>query len=117
MSPEVLLPMAIATLLGWGGFTWRKSEDALSRANQAQDLVDKLEIKIAEKYVTKEELKDSVNIVAQELARMREDIARSFDLIREQNKESYNQLTTTLTRVEDKVDYRMSDVNIIDRTQ
>lgn len=104
-----MIPAIVAAMLGWGGFTWKKIEDALNTANKSQDLVDKLEIKLAEKYVTKEELKDNIKVIAQEIGRMREDISRSFDLIRQQNKESYDQLSSTLTRVEDKVDYRISD--------
>lgn len=45
----------ITAALGWGGFTWRKSEDALVRAIQTSDRVDKLEVKIAENYLTKQE--------------------------------------------------------------
>lgn len=45
----------ITAVLGWGGFTWRKSEDAITKAIKAGDRVDRLEIKMAEQYLTKQE--------------------------------------------------------------
>ena len=45
----------ITATLGWGSFTWRRSEDAISRAMKASDRVDRLEVKIAENYLTKDE--------------------------------------------------------------
>ena len=45
----------ITSVLGWGGFTWRRAEDAITAAIKAGDRVDRLEIKIAENYLTKQE--------------------------------------------------------------
>ena len=45
----------IAALLGWGGFTWKKAEDAMFAARAAADQVDRVELKMAEKYLTKQE--------------------------------------------------------------
>ena len=44
-----------AALLGWGGFTWKRAEDAFLQARMAADAVDRLELKLAEKYLTKED--------------------------------------------------------------
>ena len=53
--PEYIVGIMITAVLGWGGFTWRKSEDAISRAMKASDRVDRLEVKMAENYLTKDE--------------------------------------------------------------
>lgn len=45
----------ITAVLGWGGFTWRKAEDAITHAIKAEDRVDRLEVKMAENYLTKQE--------------------------------------------------------------
>ena len=50
----------IAALLGWGGFTWRRAEDALLAARAAADQVDRVELKMAEKYLTKQEFELSM---------------------------------------------------------
>jgi len=50
----------IAALLGWGGFTWRRAEDALFAARAAADQVDRVELKMAEKYLTKQEFELSI---------------------------------------------------------
>ena len=53
--PEYLLGIMITAILGWGGFTWRRAEDAIVAAIKADDRVDRLEVKIAENYLTKQE--------------------------------------------------------------
>ena len=53
--PEYIVGIMITAVLGWGGFTWRKSEDAISHAMKASDRVDRLEVKMAENYLTKDE--------------------------------------------------------------
>ena len=42
-------------MIGWGGFTWKRSEEALAQARAAADKVDNVELKMAEKYLTKQE--------------------------------------------------------------
>ena len=42
-------------MIGWGGFTWKRSEEALTHARAAADKVDHVELKMAEKYLTKQE--------------------------------------------------------------
>jgi len=51
--PEYVLASLTAALLGWGGFTWKRAEDALFEARRAADMTDKLELKVAESYLTK----------------------------------------------------------------
>ena len=53
--PEYLLGFIGTALLGWGSFTWRRAEDALAAARQAADKVDQVELKMAEKYLTKQD--------------------------------------------------------------
>ena len=53
--PEYVFGIMITAVLGWGGFTWRRAEDAIAHAMKAGDRVDRLEIKIAENYLTKQE--------------------------------------------------------------
>lgn len=54
MPIEFFAIMATA-MLGWGGFTWSRAEKALDAAERSSDRTDKLELKLAEKYLTKEE--------------------------------------------------------------
>ena len=53
--PEYLIGIMITAVLGWGGFTWRKAEDAIANSIKASDRVDRLEVKMAENYLTKDE--------------------------------------------------------------
>lgn len=78
MLPEYILATMAAALLGWGRFTWKKAEDALTAARAAADQVDKLELKVAETYLTKED----------------------FD-------HYMDRLFKTLSRFEDKLDYHV----------
>jgi len=53
--PEYLVGIVLSAVVGWGGFTWRRAEDALLAARQAADQVDRVELKMAEEYVTKKD--------------------------------------------------------------
>jgi len=53
--PDHLFVLVITAMLGWGGFTWRRSEHAVDLAGKACDRSDQLEIKLAEKYLSKQE--------------------------------------------------------------
>lgn len=53
--PEHLFILAVSAMLGWGGFTWRRSEHAVDLATKAGDRSDRLELKLAEKYLSKQE--------------------------------------------------------------
>ena len=53
--PEYLVGIVLSAVVGWGGFTWRRAEDALLAARQAADQVDRVELKMAEDYVTKKD--------------------------------------------------------------
>jgi len=72
MLPEYILSTMVAALLGWGGFTWRKAENALLEARQAIDKTDKLELKVAEHYLTKKDFELSMERLFKTLARFEE---------------------------------------------
>lgn len=72
MMPEFALSAMIAALLGWGGFTWRRAESAIMEARQAADKTDKLELKVAEHYLTKKEFELSMDRLFKTLARFEE---------------------------------------------
>jgi len=78
MLPEYILATMAAALLGWGRFTWKKAEEALTAAQATADQIDKLELKVAETYVTKTD----------------------FD-------HYMDRLFKTLSRFEDKLDYHV----------
>jgi len=61
----------ITAALGWGGFTWRKAEDAISHAIDAADRVDRLEVKIAENYLTKAEFQAYMDRLFETLGEMK----------------------------------------------
>lgn len=69
MFPEALLATMAAALLGWGGFTWRRAEQALLEARSATDLTEKLELKVAETYLTKHDFELSMERLFKTLAR------------------------------------------------
>ena len=70
--PEYLIAALLTTVIGWGGFTWRRSEHAVEVALKAQDSTDKLELKLAEKYLTKEEFELNMERLFKTLARFEE---------------------------------------------
>lgn len=78
MLPEYILATMAAALLGWGSFTWKRAEDALLQARVASDQIEKLELKVAETYLTKAD----------------------FD-------QYMDRLFNTLIRFEDKLDYHV----------
>ena len=69
--PEYLVGIMITAALGWGGFTWRKAEDAIARAIKADDRVDRLEVKIAENYLTKHEFQAYMDRLFETLGEMK----------------------------------------------
>lgn len=60
MVPETLLALVIPVVIGWAGFTWRKAEQALTQSEQVSDKVDKVELKMAENYLTKKDFELSM---------------------------------------------------------
>ena len=61
----------ITAALGWGGFTWRRAEDAITHAINAGDRVDRLEVKIAENYLTKVEFQAYMDRLFETLGEMK----------------------------------------------
>jgi len=72
MLPEYLIAAMVTAVLGWGGFTWRRAEQALEMAHRATDQTDKLELKLAEKYLTKDEFEMNMDRLFKTLARFEE---------------------------------------------
>lgn len=72
MLPEYALSAMIAALLGWGGFTWRRAEAAIFEARTAADKTDRLELKVAEHYLTKKDFEMSMDRLFSTLARFEE---------------------------------------------
>ena len=61
----------LTAVLGWGGFTWRRAEDAITHAIKAGDRVDRLEVKIAENYLTKQEFQGYMDRLFETLGEMK----------------------------------------------
>lgn len=72
LMPEYLVAALLTAILGWGGFTWRRAEHAVEVALRANDATDKLELKLAEKYLTKEEFEMNMERLFKTLARFEE---------------------------------------------
>lgn len=72
MLPEYILAAMVTAVLGWGGFTWRRAEQALDAAHAAADATDRLELKLAEKYLTKDEFESQMERLFKTLARFEE---------------------------------------------
>lgn len=62
----------VTAALGWGGFTWRRAEQAIDIARAAADATDKLELKLAEKYLSKEEFEITMDRLFKTLGRLEE---------------------------------------------
>ena len=72
--PEYLIAIIFTAVLGWGGFTWRRAEDAMVVAMQARDKVDKVEIKTAENYLTKQEFQSYMDRLMETLGEVKQDM-------------------------------------------
>jgi len=97
--PESMVGILVAALLGWGGFTWRRAEDAVRQSNKISTQVDKLELKIAETYLTKQdfqiymdrlfdtlgEMKSGVRYLTQKVDYHIEQQGSESDRLREEN--------------------------------
>tara|TARA_B100001094_G_scaffold313431_1_gene351220 strand:+ start:584 stop:871 length:288 start_codon:yes stop_codon:yes gene_type:complete len=64
----------IAAMIGWGGFTWKRAEEALTQARAAADKVDQVELKMAEEYLTKREFEMSMDRLFRTLGEMNTDM-------------------------------------------
>ena len=58
-------------MIGWGGFTWKRAEDALITARRASDQVSQVELKMAEEYLTKKDFETYMDRLFDTLAEMK----------------------------------------------
>lgn len=72
VMPEPLFAAIVAFVIGWGGFTWRRAEAAMEAADKVSNSVDKLELKLAEKYLTKDEFEHQMERLFKVLGRLEE---------------------------------------------
>lgn len=70
--PEPIFAAIVAFVIGWGGFTWRRAEAAMEAADRVSSSVDKLELKLAEKYLTKDEFEHQMERLFKVLGRLEE---------------------------------------------
>ena len=69
--PEYLVGVIFSAIVGWGGFTWKRAEDALVAARQAANQVDRVELKMAEEYLTKKDFELYMDRLFDTLAEMK----------------------------------------------
>jgi|DEB0MinimDraft_6_1074348.scaffolds.fasta_scaffold05752_5 thioredoxin-like negative regulator of GroEL len=69
--PEYLVGVIFSAIIGWGGFTWKRAEDALVAARQAANQVDRVELKMAEEYLTKKDFELYMDRLFDTLAEMK----------------------------------------------
>ena len=74
--PEYMLAALASALLGWGAFTLKRTEDAIHKAQKALDAVDRVELKVAEHYVTREELSATTDRLVKTLDRLENKLDR-----------------------------------------
>lgn len=70
--PEYILAGLISVVMGWGTFTWKKAESAFEASRRAEDKTDKLELKIAENYLTRDEFEHQMERLFKTLERLEE---------------------------------------------
>ena len=59
-------------VMGWGSFVWKKAEAALEKAERVADRTDRLEIKLAENYLTKREFELQMDRMFNVLSEMKD---------------------------------------------
>jgi hypothetical protein len=69
---EQVFGAIVAMMLSWGGFTWKRSEEALTQSRQATDKIDSLELKMAEHYLSKKEFESYMNRLFGTLGEMKD---------------------------------------------
>lgn len=69
--PEQVLGLLVAAALGWGGFCWKRADHAVDVAMKAGDQVDRLEIKVAERYLAKQEFESYMDRLFDTLAEVK----------------------------------------------
>jgi hypothetical protein len=72
MISEFVIGLVGTVVLGWGTFTWQRSERAIELAKAAQDSTGKLELKLAEQYLTKGEFEAQMERLFSTLNRFEE---------------------------------------------
>ena len=70
--PEYFIVAMFTMVMGWGTFTWRKAESALDKAERAADRTDRLELKIAEQYLTKRDFELQMDRLFNVLSEMKD---------------------------------------------
>ena len=64
----------LPAVVGWMGFTWRRAEKALEHAERVADKVDRVELKMAEQYLTKKDFELAMERLFKGFARIEEKI-------------------------------------------
>ena len=80
MIPETLLAMMVPAVLGWGAYSWRRSEVAIDIAQKANLRADAVELKMAEEYLSKIEFREQMNQLFATLNRFENKIDKLTDL-------------------------------------
>ena len=63
-----------SSVLGWGALTWRKSEQAKEAAEQALHKIERVELKVAEDYLSKKEFEGNMDRLFDNLKEMKADM-------------------------------------------
>jgi|TARA_R100000030_G_scaffold71985_1_gene55468 uncharacterized coiled-coil protein SlyX len=74
MVPEILFAAVASIVTGWGAFTYKKAETARTVADRALHRIDKIELKMAEQYITKQDFETSMDRLFDTLDKMNQDM-------------------------------------------
>ena len=74
MFPEFIIAAVTSSVLGWGALTWRKSEQAKDVAEQALHKIERVELKMAEDYLSKKEFEASMDRLFDNLKEIKADM-------------------------------------------
>jgi hypothetical protein len=96
VTPEYVVAAVITIVLGWGGFTWRRAESACEDVLKVSNRVDALSLKIAEKYLTREDFELQMDRLFTTLARFE----KKLDFHVYQQADSINNMQQRLQRYE-----------------
>lgn len=72
MLPEHFVATVIAIVLGWGGISWNRTQSAVDKAKANEDKIGQVELKLAERYLTKEEFESQMERLFHTLSRFEE---------------------------------------------
>jgi hypothetical protein len=72
--PEFVIAAVCSSVLGWGAFTFKRTEEARAVAETALQKIDSVELKVAEDYITKHDFEGAMNRLFDSMSEIKKDV-------------------------------------------